>query len=229
MSKQLGVKQILDLTAAGGMARRRHPVSFASYRGHILCKPCNKHLKDLEDAVIPLLVPMAMGRATVALDRDSQALLALWASKTAMMLIAMRSELRDLVPQDHRDSVRHSGSAPAECWVGYFPWKGGTNIFTSDDALTIIGVSEARRVENQAYSAIFTFKGAGFKVIGFVTPPPSRFVIDGGTQQIIQVWPVTPGLAAWPPDGGPLGQRAFTDLVTYAPLKDRAFRRQPAS
>lgn len=113
-----------DTAFIRGVERRKQPISFASFRSRIFCKPCNKHFKHLEDAVIPLMVPMAKGRF-VSLDPDSQALLALWASKTAVAVIAATApQLREVVPIDQRRSVREGGRPGDETWVGHFPWRG---------------------------------------------------------------------------------------------------------
>ena len=123
MSKRLGIRDYL-FTRSSNLTPRKQPISFASHRARIFCRPCNTHFKHLEDKVIPLLVPMAQGRATISLDSDSQAILALWAAKTAIALVAATPDLREFVPKAHRESVRRDGVPPVESWVGYVPWRG---------------------------------------------------------------------------------------------------------
>lgn len=119
IAKRLGVKEYLapgDTVVAGGTPRKQ-PVSFASYRARIFCSDCNTHFKHLEDAVIPLLVPMAKG-LTLSLDQTSQALLALWADKTAMALIAADPSQEDVVPLDRHRAVRE-GRVAENTWVAF--------------------------------------------------------------------------------------------------------------
>jgi hypothetical protein len=78
ISKRLGIKTFLRQTSAGGrVVPQKRPISFASHRKRVFCAAWNTHFKHLEDAVIPLLVPMARS-FQLALDSESQQLLALW-------------------------------------------------------------------------------------------------------------------------------------------------------
>jgi len=55
------------------------------------CKPCNETwMSDIETVVTPVLGPMILHSAATALDRNSQARLAAWATKTAMVAEFMR-------------------------------------------------------------------------------------------------------------------------------------------
>ena len=77
MGKQLGIKAQMYHRRSFGVPKPRHPISFRSYRKRIFCKPCNAHFGKLEEAVAPLIVPMATGQ-TLSLEADNCALLALW-------------------------------------------------------------------------------------------------------------------------------------------------------
>jgi hypothetical protein len=121
------------------VAPRKQPISFASHRARIFCKGCNRHFKHLEDAVIPLIEPMGKGER-VTLGPSDQATLALWATKTAMAVIAGTApELDDLVPIAHRRIVREEGLPPEQAWVGFFPWGGGIHLFAGDTDATDTG------------------------------------------------------------------------------------------
>ncbi len=64
ISKRLGIRSIISMEGSiqPGPHPRRQPISFASYRALIFCAGCNEHFaRSLEDAVIPILVPMARG------------------------------------------------------------------------------------------------------------------------------------------------------------------------
>jgi predicted RNA-binding Zn-ribbon protein involved in translation (DUF1610 family) len=190
ISKQLHLKTFLSQTSTGGrVSPRRQPISFASHRARIFCISCNKHFKHLEDAVIPLLVPMAKGLHLV-LDADSQQLLALWAMKTAMALIAATDGLEDAVPIEHRRAVRDNGEVPDAVWVGFFPWHGEPMIAGGRLASTD-GTSET------AYVAVLTFAGIGFSVMGFQRLTPDE-AIDGDVPPFRQFWPPRSQLMEWP-------------------------------
>jgi hypothetical protein len=193
MSKQLEIK-VMMANRSGGLPARRHLLSFASHRARIFCQPCNTHFGKLEEAVIPLLVPMANGRV-LSLGSDSQALLAQWAAKTAITLISERAEMRTLVPKAHKDSVRYDDRPHEHCWVGYAPWSGYPAFWIADNE-----VLHQRGAASVAYTAIFGFKKAAFQVVG-VEPVPSGYGIDGRGYRIPQFWPPRPGLIDWPPEG----------------------------
>ena len=215
MSKRLGIKEQLISRSSRGMPQARHPISFGSYRKRIFCKACNTHYKHLEDAAIPLIEPMAWGRQAISLEGDSQSLIALWAAKTGMALLAA-SGLADLIPKDQRDTVRYSSQPPAESWVGYFNWTGGPNVWVGDSDLA--AVSPAPPTRGQAYKAIFSFKRAAFMLIGFIDPVPVGFRIGSRADHpYSQAWPVLPGLMHWPPTGEPANAAAMPDIVRYAP------------
>ncbi len=104
ISKRLGINEFLsaeDAFVAPGGTRRSQDISFANYRARVMCADCNGHFKHLEDAVIPLLVPMAQG-LTLSLDRGSQELLALWAKQDR--------------PRAHRCRLRSRQTASGRPW-----------------------------------------------------------------------------------------------------------------
>lgn len=215
MAKRLKIKEFMVSRGSGGVRRARHAISFASYRKRIFCKSCNTHFKHLEDKAIPLLEPMAWGQRAISLDGTSQKLLALWAAKTGMALMAA-SDLTDLLPPSHRDTVRYAAKPPDDCWVGYFNWTGGPNIWVGDSQLGAIGPIPP--AGGQTYKAIFTFRRAGFMLAGFIDPMPDGFRIGSRREHpYMQVWPVQPGLVHWSPQDPPADASAMPHLVQYAP------------
>jgi hypothetical protein len=139
-----------------------------------IAKPTRKsfriNFKHLEDAVIPPLVPMARG-FHFALDRESQQLLALWATKTAIALIAATDGLAGAVRIVHRRAVRENAEVPEGVWVGFFSWRGEPTIATS----RFVSVDEG---QVSAYGAVLAFTGVGFSVKGFERPEPAE-TLDG--------------------------------------------------
>jgi hypothetical protein len=215
MSKHLGIKSMMGGWTIG-LPALRHLISFASYRHRIFCKPCNAHYKHLEDEVIPLLVPMARGR-TLVLGTGNQALLALWAAKTAIALLASKDELRDLVPPDHRQSVRYASQPPADCRIGYFPWRGREIIGGGETTVDHPEPSSRYRL----YRQVFTFGAIGFTITGVIDPLPSQYVLGLDEPFIRQFWPSTPGMLSWPPETAPVNESVLHALSLTLPVTRR--------
>jgi hypothetical protein len=215
MSKRLGINEQMFGRSSQGLPRVRHPISFASYRKRIFCKGCNTHFKHLEDEAIPLIEPMAWGRTAVSLGAEGQRLLALWAAKTGMALLAA-TKLTDAIPQTHRDSVRHHAQPPADSWVGYFPWTGGPNVWAAEGDMATNTPNPAFR--GDTYTVIFAFRRLAFMLVGFRDPIPAGYRIGSGTYPIHQVWPTQASLIHWPPDEPPANAGVMPDLVRFAPL-----------
>jgi hypothetical protein len=214
MSKRLGIK-IRLVGQSHNITPRRQPISFASHRARIFSKPCNAHFKHLEDAAIPLLVPMAKGR-TLTLGRESRDLLALWASKTGVVLLAAQApELREVVPTDHRRSIRDRGVPHEDTWVGYFPWR-GWSIVSGGEADMRHRHGMDLPGGREAYVSVFTFAQLGFKIFGVIgTVRPGYDLGDDSAGR--QFWPPRSGLMNWP--SGPLVTEAsMPEILGGAPL-----------
>ncbi|HEU4907115.1 MAG TPA: hypothetical protein VFT19_13525 [Solirubrobacterales bacterium] len=215
ISKRFGIKDFLspdDVVVVGGTPRKQ-PISFASYRARIFCSNCNTHFKHLEDAVIPLLVPMAKG-FTLSLDQASQALLALWANKTAMALIAADpSQEEGVAPLDHRRAVRQ-GRIADNTWVSFFAWGDGPMLKTGSG--TVTGTEEPSNPPRH-YGAMLAFAGIGFYVTGFTNPLESDR-IDGEPPPVAQFWPPKHHFIHWPPPIRADG-RILPALLNSVPLR----------
>jgi hypothetical protein len=219
ISKRLGIRDFLserDAFIAGGIPRRTQPISFASHRAEVFCDGCNSHFKALEDDVIPLLVPMAKGMA-MGLDLDSQQLLSLWATKTAIALIAGTDGLDDILPVRHRRAIREDAEVPDEVFVAFFRWAGSPIVATGSPSFH----SEADH--HEAYGAVLTFAQVGFYVVGLRDSLPPHEMIDGDGSQVRQFWPPKHQLITWPPHGG-LDNRRLPDLLSLAPVRRTGLR-----
>jgi hypothetical protein len=216
VSKRFGITEFLsaeDAFIVGG-TRPTQPISFASYRARVMCHGCNRHFKHLEDAVIPLLVPMGRGLA-LSLDRDSQRLLALWASKTALALMAARPGEDNRRLQMQGRAIRE-GEVPAASWVGYLAWHGGPIISTG------YGEAVARKLDTPAsemYGVILTFAGVGFCVVGFLDGAPDGATVGGAPEPLRQCWPIRRPYLDWPPPT--VDNRILPMLLGYVPLRTR--------
>jgi len=217
ISRQLGIKKYLypdGPMRRGDVGRARQPISFASFRARIFCKGCNEHFKDLEDEVIPLIVPMARGRS-VSLDRETQAVLARWAAKTASALIATDPELREVVPIEHRRLIRDEGRLSTEIMVGLFAWRGDPVISIRHGAIASRSSDNTGR---SAYAALLAFPGFGFFVIGFSDAVRMGELIDGERPPVHQFWPPRTSLFHWPPRVA-ADERILPHVDRWVPLR----------
>lgn len=224
ISKQLGVRGFLPAEHAfftGAIEPRSQDISFASYRARIMCTPCNTHFKHLEDAVIPLLVPMARGRS-VSLNPETQCLLALWAHKTAIGLVHAVPELHEqgAVPLDHRKSVRYDGRPGAQTWVSFLPWSGSPVVASGISILA----SRSSDMDREAYGAFLAFAGIAFYVVGFVEELDRAESIEHNRLPFHQCWPQRSPRIDWP-TCPPVDNQIVPSVLELVPLTTRGGRR----
>ncbi|MBV9820602.1 MAG: hypothetical protein JO144_00040, partial [Actinobacteria bacterium] len=108
-----------------GLDDSEQPVAWSDRYGQTkvrrLCKDCNNEWLGvgLERPVKAFLGPMLLGR-TVDLSVESQALLAFWAAKTALVSELLKPDAASVPAQDYREMRRLSQALPTQCvWVGY--------------------------------------------------------------------------------------------------------------
>jgi hypothetical protein len=107
---------------------RRFPDETAIWRApayatnvRVVCASCNAGwMRDLEQSVQPVLAPLLWGERAV-LDADSQARLATWALKTAMMFEFTHPDRRTISWQQRR-SLFEMKTVPAsvQVWIGSY-------------------------------------------------------------------------------------------------------------
>lgn len=197
ISKRLGIRDMISMEGSiqPGSRPRRQPISFASYRAPIFCAECNAHFKHLEDAVIPILVPMARG-LVLTFGAEERALLARWCLKTAMALLSAEPGDQDKVPLDHRRALREEDRIVADTWIGIFRWQGEPVILTGD------GITRNQKnpdLVRGTYSAMLAFRGFGFYVTAFNEPIGPDASLSGDWAPMICIWPPRGGLTQWPP------------------------------
>lgn len=216
ISKRLGITDELsaeDAFIAGGARRRKQPISFASHRAPVMCRPCNTHFKHLEDAVIPLLEPMAKGQ-TLALGAESQDLLALWANKTAIALLAADDPAA--VPEGHGPSIRTNARVADDTWVAFFPWHGGPVLSTSMGTIGAPGPTPC-----DCYGVLLSFGAVAFYVIGLYARVPDGHVLAGDPLPLRQFSPPQYRMIEWPPASA-ADNRILPALLGFSPLSRRA-------
>lgn len=188
LSKRLGITAEIPAEVAfrvRARRRRKQAIPFGGYRAPVMCAPCNEHFGRLEEVVIRLLEPMAKGRRLV-LAQESQQLLALWANKTAISLLA--AEDPTTVPKAQGKTVRGEARVANGTWVGFFPWRDDPVLSTNASAF----VSTAPRPVD-AYGALLAFGAVGFVVFGIRSatavpriltgePPPLRTVLAAASR-----------------------------------------------
>jgi hypothetical protein len=185
----------MDGSIQPGPNPRRRPISFGSYRGPIFCKDCNAHFKRLEDAVIPIMVPMAKG-FTLRLGTEEQRLLALWCVKTAMALLSAEPGEQDAVPIEHRTGLREREEIVADTWVGLFRWHGEPVIVTGNGISRNI---EQPSFTRKTYNTMLAFEGFGFYVTAFNDPIGEDAYLSGDQPPMLSFWPSRSRLMPWPP------------------------------
>jgi hypothetical protein len=202
LSKRLGITAEIPAEIAfriPARRRRKQAISFGGYRAPVMCAPCNEHFGRLEETVIPLLEPMAKGRRIV-LGQESQQLLALWANKTAVALLA--AEDSATVPKAHGTTIREEARVADGTWIGFFPWRDDPVLATSADS-SLNSPSGAL----DTYGALLAFGAVGFCVFGIKAAPAVPRVLVGEPPPLRQFWPPRHRMLEWPP--GPPANSAF--------------------
>jgi hypothetical protein len=202
VSKRLGIDAEIPAEVAFRVRaprRRKQGITFGGYRARVMCVPCNDHFKHLEDAVIPLLEPMAKGRRLV-LGQDSQQLLALWATKTTIALLAAEDPM--IVPKAHGKTIRDEARVGYGTWVGFFPWRGDPVLWTT----TASSYATASTGPVDVYGALLAFGAVGFCVFG-IKAAPATHTFSGEAPPLRQFWPPRHRMIEWPP--GPPLDRTF--------------------
>ncbi len=219
IARRFGLKEVqlrYVETASFGVAPHKQPISVASYRKRIFCADCNTHFKHLEDAAIPIIEPLALGNALI-LSQEEQAIAALWGAKTGIAIVSSTPEFHELVPLNHRLTVRQLGEPHADMYVGYAPWRGRVHLFGGDHSLINEAVDPARGY--RAYGAMLTFAKLALKVFGIFDPPVPGHILEGDWPSIKQVWPKRTGNLVWPPDGPPAREGNLGSLAQLVPLR----------
>jgi hypothetical protein len=194
LSKRLGINAEMPAEVAfrvRARRRRKQAISFGGYRAPVMCDRCNKHFGRLEEAVIPLLEPMAKGMR-LALAEYSQQLLALWANKTAIALLA--AEDPATVPKAHGKMVREGARVADGTWVGFFPWRDDPVLSTNASSW-----APATTGAVDAYGALLAFRALGFVVFGIKAAPAVPPVLTGEPPPLRQLWPPRHRMLEWPP------------------------------
>lgn len=194
LSKRLGINAQIPAEVAFRLRtprRRKQPISFGGYRAPVMCRSCNEHFGRLEEAVIPLLAPMAQGM-TLVLGHESQQVLALWAAKTAIALLA--AEDAATVPKVHGKRLRDEACIADGTWVGFFPWRGDPALSTTANARAPSALGPL-----DAYGALLAFGTVGFVVFGIKPTLPASSVMAGEPPPLRQFWPARHQMIEWPP------------------------------
>jgi hypothetical protein len=218
IATRLGIKDIISMEGSiqSGPEPRRRPISFGSYRARIFCKGCNAYFKHLEDAVIPVIVPMAKGQI-FSFGAGERELVARWCLETAIALLSAEPGDQDAVPLTHRRALRESDEIVASSWIGIFRWR-GEPVIASGSGL----VANESRLEQprRAYSAMLAFEGFGFYVTAFSDSPHAPVPYPRHHSPMLCAWPHQLGLTHWPPpptDNRTLPTKLFTGWTPLQP------------
>jgi hypothetical protein len=216
IAKRFGlVGVMLSPTLVIGTNPPKQPISVANHRKRIFCEECNRHFKALEDDVIPIIEPMARGEHIV-LGEGERRLLALWGAKTGIAIVAAEPGCGDLVPLEHRLTIRQFAKVPEELWVAYCPWRGAFGMFIGDRSLQGGATDPTRGY--RAYHAVLMFAKLALDVFGFIQYPVAGHVIDGDRASIKQTWPNLGEDIQWPPPV-PASEGNLQQLLDFVPLR----------
>lgn len=199
VSKAVFAPGTVNLTDAGGQVIRTAKGVDIVVRD--ICRECNNGwLGSLEDRIKPILEPRLKGEGAGFLPPAEHALLARWATKTALLLLhAHRHRPEALgVPPEHFDCLRRGGMPPGtQVWMGRcVPLGDYGGIFD------LMNLSDEAGGAPTAYLATVSIGWAFFHVYGidFTLPErrrPSPSSAYRATME--QIWPSPGGAWWWPP------------------------------
>ncbi|MEU6559231.1 hypothetical protein [Nocardia nova] len=176
----------------------------------IVCAGCNNEwMSRLEERAKPLLVAMFNqdpAGPKVALDSDSQLVLARWAFKTAA--VASRLNRTEGIPVEHRREFSGAEGLPRKVQV----WIGAGAALNSELAMFSFEPTLAKQIEIrdgqpvrsidfETYRTHFRILGVVFVVNGYVSErvPYTLEPNDTLRSALLPLWPATHPRIWWPP------------------------------
>jgi hypothetical protein len=187
--------------------------------GRVCQQTCNGGwMSDLERAVRPILEPMLIGRAK-PLGRDSQATLAAWAYKTALMLnFAVPEIVRAADPAEYQHLFRYR-RPPRAAKIAVAAYSGVATASYRGHALHVGSKVVGDGAPYNGYTMTFSVGQAAFHVVH--TTLPNQEVTYSGrdiAQMIRWIWPIQRELFVWT-------RRPALDEAHFVALADALGRR----
>ncbi|MCP4539890.1 MAG: hypothetical protein GY832_22350 [Chloroflexi bacterium] len=185
-----------------------------------VCRNCNNGwMSQLEQEMKPIVDSILDERLKV-LDVSSQAVIAVWATKTAMVLETLYPKREFFYSEIERQCMHAVSAIPERTSIWIAQCVNQPNIYSAGkDLQTASGDSEAK-----AYVTTMAFGSLAFQVVSIRSSAnlsreiPITYDLREGPwdEVLLQVWPLILHSQQWPPSqglNGELGLEALTDRL----------------
>lgn len=187
----------------------------ASRKVRVVCKVvCNTGwMSDLEVRAKPVLAPLILGQE-VALSEDDQALVALWAVKTAMMLEFIHPVNNRAIPAAHYEYLYQRRKVPPGTVIWLLDYDGGL-IRTHHRCRGHRVLPEVPGEPPGIYTIVMVIGHLVIHIVGTIVPGNAWNLDpqDRWTPARRRLWPPRPSGWPWPPD---IPILTLDDLMQFA-------------
>jgi hypothetical protein len=186
-----------------------------------VCGNCNNGwMSRLESEMKPIVVSI-LDEQLRALDASSQAVIAVWAIKTAMALEALYPERVFFYSENERQNMRVVSAIPERTTIWIAKCVNQPNIYSvGKDLRTAPGENEVK-----AYVTTMAFGSLTLQVLSIRIPAslPNEISITYDSREgpwdktLLRVWPLIPNSQQWPPNyglDGEWGLEALTERLS---------------
>ncbi len=175
-------------------------------RSRCVCRNCNSGwMSKLEQEMKPI-VDSILDEQLKALDVSSQAVIAVWATKTAMALEALYPEREFFYSEIERQYMRAARAIPERTSIWIAKCVNQPNIYSAGKDLHTAPGDDGVK----AYVTTMAFGSLAFQVVSIRTLAnlPREIPITYDSREgpwdniLLQVWPIIPYSQQWPPSYG---------------------------
>lgn len=182
-----------------------------------VCGNCNSGWMSKLEVEMKPIVESILDEQLSVLDVSSQAVIAVWAIKTAMALEALYPEREFFYSKGERQNMRAVSAIPERTSIWIAKCVNQPNIYSAGkDLRTAPGNNEAK-----AYVTTMAFGSLAIQVASIRTlaklPKEIQITYDSREGQwdktLLRVWPKIPYSQQWPPSYGLDGERGLEELT----------------
>jgi len=194
-----------------------------------LCKPCNNEwCEQIDTDSQAILEPMIRGESTT-LNADEQLTVAVWATKTLLMLQQTHKDNRRSIPasefrwfREHRWPL-----ANEQIWLGNYDGTGEWPVLYQHYGFELFNPALGPPVDSpevvHGYVLAFSVGHLLFRAFGHVVKDGPHVMAGGSfAGALSQIWPLSGGDVDWPPPVTVSGDKGVHALVA---VLDDSFRR----
>ena len=186
-----------------------------------VCGNCNNGWMSKLEVEMKPIVESILAEQLRVLDVSSQAVIAVWAIKTAMALEALYPERVFFYSENERQNIRAVSAIPERTSIWIAKCVNQPNIYSAGkDLRTAPGDNEAK-----AYVTTMAFGSLAIQVASIRTlanlPKESQITYDSREgpwdKILLRVWPIIPYSQQWPPSyglDGEWGLEALTERLS---------------